>query len=52
MNCDVCAEKFFDSLSGLIELTFHKIVRHGTRMNDPITNGDDYVDMVGGSRGR
>ena len=52
MNCDVCNENFLDTMSGLVELTFHKIVKHGTRMNEPIEDSDKYIKMVGGSRAK
>ena len=32
MNCDHCDEQFIDSKDGLIQLTFHTIVRHGDQI--------------------
>ena len=36
MRCDFkyCTEKFVDTVDGLIDMTMHKIVKHGRLLNE------------------
>ena len=37
--CEYCDRAFIENLDGLIEMTFHTLIRHGTDVNGP-----DYED--------
>jgi len=28
MKCDYCTERFVDSMNGLVEKTFHELIKH------------------------
>ena len=51
MNCDLCNKQFFNSFNGLVEMTFHKIIWHGNKINKKMEDEDVYLNMIGGSRG-
>lgn len=34
MDCDICGRKFGEDMDSLVELTFHKIIKHGADVNE------------------